>query len=118
MSHVSVVLEARGKEIVKLKPGHYRFKVRLVDLPNEFIEVYKCVGGKCKCIAFDVTDSYGLIEFEDTVDGLSTIVYKFIYSNGVFAELHVIPVVVDAVGIVRKALDMVYNIIFLSRMRI
>jgi hypothetical protein len=115
---VKVVLEHGDNATLRLKHGSYVFNIVLVDLPNEFIEIYKCVGGQCKCIAFDVTDPHGLIKFEDTVDGLGTIVYRFLYSNGVFAELHVTPVVVDVDGIVRKALDMVYNIIFLSRMRI
>jgi hypothetical protein len=115
---ISIVLESRSREVLKLKHGIYKFRVRLVDLVNEFVEVYRCVTNTCKCIHFDVTDFHGTITFEDKIEGLSTIVYRFLYTNGVYAELHVIPIAIDAEEIIRKVVDLTTTILTLGGLRI
>ena len=115
---VSVVLESGEKRIIKLKLGSYIFRVKLIDLPEEFIEVYRCVANECKCIDFVLTDQYGIIEFEDSVEGLATIVYRFVHNGRVFGEVHVIPIVIDASEIIRKTTSLIETLIFAKRVSI
>ena len=114
----TIVLESGGKEVIKLKHGSYVFRVKLVDLPNEFVEVYRCVSNQCRCIHFDLTDQYGIIEFEDSVEGLATIVYRFIHKGRVFGEIHVIPIVIDASEIIRKTTSLIETLMFARRITI
>ena len=117
-STVTVVLETGDQEVLHLKPGHYVFVVKLVDLLNEYVEIQRCVGNKCKRIFFDTTDGNGVITFEDTVMGLSTITYRFINRDRVFAELQVIPIIIDANEVVNRAmslLDTILKAILLKR---
>jgi len=111
------VLETGSKLTVKLNHGIYTFRVKLVDLPNEFVEVYKCVN-QCESLIYDITDQYGLYQFKDEVSGLSTIVYKFKVKGKIFAELHVIPVVIDANEIIKKTFSLIETLIFAKRISI
>ena len=103
MAEVTAVLETGEKEVVRVKPGTHTFFIKLVDLPNTYVTIYKCVGGRCKKLIDTVTDEQGIVSFIDTVQGLSTIAYRFRLPDGrVFAELHVVPVIIDAEEAVRK----------------
>lgn len=115
---MNIVLETGEKKVIKLKHGNHVFKVRLIDLPNEFVEVYRCVANKCKCVYFDETDQYGVIVFEDNIEGLSTIVYKFIHNGRVFGEIHVVPIIIDTDNIIRKTTSLIETLLFAKRVSI
>jgi len=74
------------------------------------------VANSCSPVAFDVTDQYGRIEFEDRVEGLSTIIYRFIHNNEVFAELHVVPIMIDASDIVGKVANLLETLLLARRL--
>jgi len=113
---VKVSLQHKDRKVLRLKVGEHSFTVLLVDLPNEFVEVYKCVANSCSPVTFDVTDQYGRIEFEDRIEGLSTVIYRFIHSNEVFAELHVIPILIDANEVLSKVSNLLETLLIARRL--
>lgn len=109
---ISIAIESGEKETVRLKPSSYVFKVKLIDLPNELIEVIRCVSNRCKTIAYDVTDQYGVIVFEDTIPNtLSSITYRFRVDGRLYGELTVIPIIIDANEIIDRTIDILSRLL-------
>lgn len=111
-----ITLEANERKVIRLKQGVYNFIVKLVDLPNEYVEIYKCVSNQCKCIGYDVTDPYGVIEFSDSIEGLATITYRFIHNGTVFGELQVIPIVIDVNDVLQRVTGFIETLLFARRL--
>jgi len=112
-----ITLSQGEKKRLQLKSQKsYRFIVRLADLHNEYVEVYRCVSNSCSPLAFDITDQNGIIIFEDRVEGLNTIIYRFIHKSSVFAELHVIPILIDANEILNKVANLLETLLIARRL--
>jgi len=113
---VRLALECGERKTISLKQGKHDFMVRFVDLPNELVEVYRCLASVCKAFHYDKTDGYGILTFTDEITGLSTITYRFVVKGKVFAELNVIPVIIDVNEILEKTTSLLETLIVAKRL--
>jgi len=110
-----IILEKGDKKVVHVKCGSHSFTVKLVDIVNELVDIHKCVSNVCKHIVHDATDYSGVIEFKDEINGVSTVKYLFKVKNKVFAELNIIPVIIDVNEILEKTTSLLETLITAKR---
>lgn len=107
---VSATLSQGETKTVVTETGLVEFKVKLVDVSNVDVEVHKCVQSKCEFHDITFADSHGIIVFRDIVSGLSTIQYRFVIKNNVFAKLNVIPQVINVNDVVKRTTSLLETI--------
>lgn len=110
---VSISLAHGETKTISVQTGLIEFKVKLIDIENTDVEIHKCTQNNCEFHDLAFADSHGIVTFKDFISGLSTIQYRFVINNNVFAKLNVIPIVIDVNQIVNKTSSLLETI-FLS----